>query len=196
MKTILAIVSILVFGVVSASALTINFDDLEVSGTSPGYLTSYNDQGFQFTGQDFMYWQQEHAYYNTSAALFIRYQSNTARLSAVDGSLFTLNSIDLDTLYNRDTDTTVTFTGYNSANQVVATESLTWRADGWITLDFTPEFNNLAYVDWIQTFGYHHFDNVVINGDSTPAPVPEPATMLLLGTGLAGLGLIRNKRKA
>jgi hypothetical protein len=53
-------------------------------------------------------------------------------------------------------------------------------------------------------FAYHgtlnlqfHPDNLTpLSGDLTNYPVPEPVTLLLVGAGLVGLGLIRRKRTA
>ncbi len=45
----------------------------------------------------------------------------------------------------------------------------------------------VAYSPWCA--------NDVIGGGATTAPVPEPATMLLFGTGLAGLAAVSKRRK-
>ena len=78
---------------------------------------------------------------------------------------------------------------------------------GWMPYTFSsverdvPDPNYFTYQphrgeNWLELNGTNHTykPRCVVNGDAI-APVPEPATMLLFGTGLAGLAGSRLRRK-
>ena len=59
------------------------------------------------------------------------------------------------------------------------------------TFNFANGVNLLSFIDWPATIG---IDNLVV-GFTPPPSIPEPATIGLFASGIAGLGLIRRRRQ-
>ena len=193
-------VSVILFAMVSTvNAIVMTFDDYESNydGTDVAPIS------LPYQAQDFEIKVDSVDLSCSGKGIFMSNGESMATLSAVGGSLFTLNSIDLDILSDT-TNVLVSFSGYDASGALLATEGITLfaseentsAANEWITFEFPPTFNNVSYVTWWQgNEDFHQFDNIAINENaSAPAPVPEPATCLLFGSGLIGMaGIFRRK---
>ncbi len=86
----------------------------------------------------------------------------------------------------------LTLNGYNGANLLYTTSNTVYRqSKTWIQSDFT----GITQLSITGLSNQTAFDDFVYN-ESDIAPVPEPSTVLLFVTGLAGLvGINRRKKK-
>jgi hypothetical protein len=89
---------------------------------------------------------------------------------------------------------TATYTG--SADLIDFGLDFAVGADGILRLEFYEDFDDFAGVDGIWNFGTLTFGVEPVNVEVPPGEVPEPATGLLLGAGLAMMGYAGRRRQA
>ncbi len=101
---------------------------------------------------------------------------------------------------------TLSDTGYTNTVDLLSGVSDTDLLNGtWVTQDITSfaqtwggQDVELAFTvtdwDWITPDSFT-IDNISFNQHAPAAPVPEPATVLLLGSGLCGLAFTRKRKR-
>jgi hypothetical protein len=121
-----------------------------------------------------------------STALFNDNFNGTTVLTRTENQAFQLRSISLAELAASEP-FSVVFSGL-TAGGVLVTETVELDgAFGMQTFAFGSEFRDLVSVSWDQTAPYHQFDNINVN------VIPEPHSLLLLGSGLLALLTARNR---
>lgn len=111
-------------------------------------------------------------------------------------SIITQVGFDITTNYSDDISLTAFFATGGSI--VGSHDFVTGGAGGggtFIGMEFASGFDSITIGAYGGNNGAFAMDNLRYGGGTSPDPVPEPATMLLMGTGLAGL-LGYKKRKA
>ncbi len=104
------------------------------------------------------------------------------------GGAFTSN-------YSADSDAPPSHKGVNPGESVTFKFNFTDTNDGFDELITAISNGSFSIGLHVQAFGTGGSESLVLSLTGDITPVPEPATMLLLGTGLAGIAGIMRKRK-
>ncbi len=184
---------VFMFGMVSISNATVlNFEGLT---TSQVQNITTNNQGYGGFTWDAGWYLYNDNFYNTPAhsgdyGIVNNFGTNPLGLSIASSNTFDFNGAWISG-WHFNAPSQVKAQGFDNLGNLVAETN--WMAvTVGVNTYLASSFNNVTRVDFLGG-GYFTIDDFTYNNES--APVPEPTTMLLFGTGLAGLLGIRINRK-
>jgi hypothetical protein len=174
-----------------AGATTIDFDGY---GNNTTALTTYNDLSFSYLGSNNLI---KNNYHNSTPNSLFMGKSTTelnagVSITVADGYLF-----DFDSAYfAKQCASELTITGFSGDAQVYNSPfTFTLNSTKGIFTIFGTDITGIdrLVISGTASFFMDDFTYDVYAKQSTSNPVPEPATMLLLGSGLVGLGGFRKR---
>lgn len=189
------VIAALALSAAPASAVVIDFESLLQDNASfHNQGSTYNEDGFTLLadppsgGLGFVSLGTSYPTFSGSTSLANFGVGGLTELALTGGGSFSLDSIDLAG-FNGPNVVPVTFTGDLTGGGTVTTMFTTSGGIGAETFTFSG-FESVVRVSWLQDAPFHQFDNIVASANNGHA-VPEPASLGLLGLGLAGLAWAR-----
>lgn len=180
-------------GLLNGLTVTLAGGAAAVTGASSGvyappFLSGGNGGGFGPGGTDQADGADATMYLTTgTGSVTLDFASDQQYFGVLWGSIDGYNTI---TFYN-DGGLVQAFTG----TDILAGANGDQGVNGTLYVNFTTNDTPFDRVVFTSSSNAFEFDNVAF-GERVPVPTPEPVTLTLFGAGLAGLGLMRRRRKA
>lgn len=189
MKTVKAMcLGLMLISGVAANATVLTFD--EFNGANVTYVGTYDSNGFRITGGTISGIGSAYSSVFATGALFDNSPDGAITLRRIDGGAFSLDSIDMTRFPGYSGGAPINMLAFDASDVQVDSASFV-LPDSTAFNHYDIGFANVYKVTWTQAFAYHAFDNITLD-----ASVPEPATLMLVGLGLAGIGAARRRQPA
>jgi hypothetical protein len=185
-KLLLAVILLMALSSIGNATLIISADSTDPNWLEPVTSGNQNSQN-EINGKIA-------PYIHTDIELYKNTAEGNIDEGAFAGSYNTTYSYDSDSKTNNAIISWVPGTSFITGGYLLAKDGNS--EPNWYLYDLNGLWNGKETIELEDFFYKHSFSHVTIYGDPTHSdPVPEPATMLLFGTGIVGLvGVIRKKR--
>lgn len=197
--TVLAITGLMVVSATSAQAITLDFNSIPLGIQSEATFNSnFTNVSFNNTGGSAFNVSTFNPGPSFSGRTIINHPFNTIGNSTIATFTNLVNFVSIDLGDNNADADNLFLRAYNSLNSQIGitTTSIPASFRGAVTLTLAvPNIHHIEYFGVGVSNNSVAWDNLIFTEQGGSNRIPEPASMMLLGSGLVGMVRLRKKKK-